>query len=60
VPFALAGAALGGPQGAVAGLGIGSIGFGVAAIFTAFWAIRRLESRTESHRSAASDRPPPR
>ena len=43
VPFALLGAALGGPTGALLGIALGSAPFGVAAIVTAFRAIRRLE-----------------
>jgi hypothetical protein len=43
VPAALAGAALGGPKGALLGVGIGSVPFGVAAILVAFGTIRRLE-----------------
>jgi putative MATE family efflux protein len=43
IPFAYYGAYLGGPKGALIGLGAGSIAFGIAAIFTAFWTIRRLE-----------------
>jgi hypothetical protein len=43
VPFAFLGAALAGPKGAVMGLALGSVAFGIGAIFTAFWTIRRLE-----------------
>ncbi|HEX2553993.1 MAG TPA: MATE family efflux transporter [Microvirga sp.] len=43
VPFALLGAALGGPTGALLGVALGPAPFGVAAIVTAFRAIRRLE-----------------
>jgi putative MATE family efflux protein len=46
VPFAFLGAHLGGPKGAIAGVALGSVAFGVAAIVTAFWTIRKLESRT--------------
>ena len=59
VPFAAIGAALDGPRGAVAGLALGSVAFGIAAILTAFWTIRRLEDRGAG-RSAASERPAPR
>lgn len=45
VPFAWLGAALAGPQGVLAGVGLGAIGFGVAAIATAFWTVRTLERR---------------
>jgi Na+-driven multidrug efflux pump len=43
VPFALLGAQLGGPKGALLGIAAGSVPFGLAAIVTAFWTIRRLE-----------------
>jgi putative MATE family efflux protein len=43
VPFAFLGAHLGGPKGAVLGLVAGSIPFGIAAILTAFWTVRKLE-----------------
>ncbi|HEV2602807.1 MAG TPA: MATE family efflux transporter [Microvirga sp.] len=43
VPFALLGAHLAGPHGALVGIGLGSVPFGIAAIVTAFWTIRRLE-----------------
>jgi len=43
IPFAYFGAQLGGPRGALVGIGAGSILFGIAAIVTAFWTIRRLE-----------------
>jgi putative MATE family efflux protein len=43
IPFAYAGAHLGGPKGALLGIGAGSVAFGIAAIITAFWTIRRLE-----------------
>jgi putative MATE family efflux protein len=45
IPFALVGAHFGGPEGAFAGWGLGASFFGVAAIWTAFWTIRRLERR---------------
>ena len=57
VPFAL-GAHLGGPKGAIAGVALGSVAFGVAAIVTAFWTIRKLESRTGSHGSSEGPRRP--
>ena len=60
VPFALAGATLSGPQGAMAGVGIGSVGFGIAAIVTAFRAIRKLERGNGPVGAAASDRLAPR
>ncbi len=43
IPFAYYGAQVGGPKGALVGVGAGSIAFGIAAIITAFWTIRRLE-----------------
>ncbi|WP_230530588.1 MATE family efflux transporter [Microvirga roseola] len=43
IPFAYFGAQIGGPKGALLGIGIGSVAFGIAAILTAFWTIRRLE-----------------
>jgi len=43
IPFAYYGALIGGPKGAIMGLGAGSVAFGIAAIVTAFWTIRRLE-----------------
>lgn len=43
IPFAYYGAEIGGPKGALVGIGAGSVAFGIAAIFTAFWTIRRLE-----------------
>jgi putative MATE family efflux protein len=43
VPFAFLGASLGGAQGALAGLALGSAPFGIAAIVAAFWTVRRLE-----------------
>jgi hypothetical protein len=48
MPFALAGAHYAGPRGAIVGVGIGSVAFGLAAIATAFWTVRVLERR---HRS---------
>jgi putative MATE family efflux protein len=43
IPFAYYGAQVGGPKGALLGIGAGSVAFGIAAIVTAFWTIRRLE-----------------
>jgi hypothetical protein len=43
IPFAYYGAEIGGPKGALIGIGAGSVAFGIAAIITAFWTIRRLE-----------------
>lgn len=43
IPFAYFGAEIGGPKGALLGIGAGSIAFGIGAVFTAFWTIRRLE-----------------
>jgi putative MATE family efflux protein len=47
IPFALLGASMAGPKGAIAGIALGSVAFGIVAIFTAFWAIRRLKLREE-------------
>jgi putative MATE family efflux protein len=54
-PFAIAGAQLGGPQGALLGIGVGSAPFGIAAIVTAFGTIRKLERRALTRISAGSD-----
>jgi Na+-driven multidrug efflux pump len=43
VPFAYFGGAWGGPAGVLIGVALGSVLFGLAAIVTAFWTIRRLE-----------------
>ncbi|WP_201837907.1 MATE family efflux transporter [Microvirga zambiensis] len=43
IPFAYFGAQMGGPKGALLGIGAGSVVFGIAAVVTAFWTIRRLE-----------------
>ncbi|MBA1158344.1 MATE family efflux transporter [Microvirga mediterraneensis] len=43
IPFAYLGAEIGGPKGALVGIGAGSVVFGIAAVITAFWTIRRLE-----------------
>ncbi|WP_262296184.1 MATE family efflux transporter [Microvirga sesbaniae] len=43
IPFAYFGAQIGGPKGALLGIGAGSVAFGIAAVITAFWTIRRLE-----------------
>ncbi len=52
VPFAFLGAHLGGPKGAIAGVALGSVAFGIAAIVTAFWTVRTLESRAKLARTA--------
>ncbi len=44
VPFAIAGGMLGGVQGIMAGIGIGSIAFGVASVFAAARIVNRLEA----------------
>jgi Na+-driven multidrug efflux pump len=46
VPFALIGASIAGPFGALGGLALGATVFGVAAVITAFWTIGRLERDT--------------
>ena len=43
IPFAYFGARIAGPEGALVGIGAGSVVFGIAAVITAFWTIRRLE-----------------
>jgi putative MATE family efflux protein len=45
IPFAALGARFAGPQGALIGVAAGAALFGLAAIMTAFWTIRRLERR---------------
>jgi putative MATE family efflux protein len=45
IPFAYLGAYLAGPKGALTGIAVGSIAFGIAAIVTAFRTVRRLELR---------------
>jgi putative MATE family efflux protein len=53
VPFALLGASLAGPKGAIVGTAFGSVAFGIGAIVTAFWTIRRLEARAGTAGPAA-------
>lgn len=48
MPPALAGAALWGPPGVVAGVGVGSVVFGAAGLILAFAAIGRLERRASA------------
>ena len=43
MPFALLGADLGGPKGALVGSALGSCLFGIAAILTAFRTVGKLE-----------------
>lgn len=45
MPFALAGAHFGGPEGVLVGVTLGAILFGVAGILTAFWTIGALARR---------------
>ena len=54
IPFAVLGARWAGPQGAFAGVGIGSLIFGLAAVAVAFWTIGRLERNGRSRCAAAS------
>jgi Na+-driven multidrug efflux pump len=49
IPFAYYGAQIGGPKGALIGIGAGSVAFGIAAVITAFWTIRRLERQATAH-----------
>ncbi len=44
IPFALAGAAFGGPEGIIAGTAIGSVIFGIASVLTAYRIVRLSES----------------
>ena len=44
IPFALAGAQLGGPEGILAGTAIGSVIFGIASVLTAYRIVRLSES----------------
>ncbi len=60
VPFALLGAAWGGPTGVLAGVALGSVLFGIGAILTAFWTIRRLERAGPPPARALSGAAPPR
>ena len=56
VPFALVGAHLAGPRGVIAGIGIGSVAFGIAAFVAALRTVDALERgagpRGPSDRSA--------
>ncbi|WP_336485649.1 MATE family efflux transporter [Methylobacterium nigriterrae] len=52
MPPALLGAALYGPRGVIAGVGIGSLGFGCLAIVLAFRTVDRLERRARAIRAA--------
>jgi Na+-driven multidrug efflux pump len=45
VPFAYVGSIVGGPKGAMVGLALGGLAFGIAGIVTAFWTIRLLRRR---------------
>jgi Na+-driven multidrug efflux pump len=55
VPLAYAGAHYAGPEGALTGFALGSVAFGVCAIFTAFWSINRLERRAGMTVLASAD-----
>ena len=44
IPFALAGAELGGPEGILAGTAIGAVIFGIASVATAYRIVRRSEA----------------
>ncbi|NNC00764.1 MATE family efflux transporter, partial [Corallococcus exiguus] len=48
IPFAYFGAMIAGPKGALTGIGAGSVAFGIAAILTSFWTIRRLERQAKA------------
>jgi predicted alpha/beta hydrolase len=45
VPFVTIGASHGGPQGGLLGMIVGAALFGVLAVFTAYWSIRRLKDK---------------
>jgi putative MATE family efflux protein len=51
MPFAAIGATWYGPEGAIAGVGIGSLVFGTAAAATAFGTVRRLQREAGGSRS---------
>jgi putative MATE family efflux protein len=53
MPFAAIGATWYGPEGAIAGVGIGSLVFGTAAALTAFGTVRRLEREAGASRRSA-------
>ncbi|MER2249960.1 MATE family efflux transporter [Methylorubrum podarium] len=57
VPPALAGAAWYGPEGVIAGTGIGSVAFGVAGLALAFRTVGRLERGVGTEGAAALDPP---
>lgn len=46
IPFAMAGGALGGVTGMMAGIGVGSVLFGIASVWAAARIVRKLESGT--------------
>ncbi|GJD50070.1 hypothetical protein OPKNFCMD_2806 [Methylobacterium crusticola] len=58
MPFALAGARLAGPEGALAGTGFGSAIFGVAGLAAAFRVVGVLEARAAGPRGDAAAEPP--
>ena len=43
IPFAMAGARMGGPEGLLAGTALGSIIFGIASVITAYRIVRKSE-----------------
>jgi hypothetical protein len=45
IPFAMAGAWLGGPEGLLVGTAIGSVLFGVAAVIVAYRVVRRTAAQ---------------
>jgi putative MATE family efflux protein len=57
IPFAMLGAAVAGPKGAIAGIGFGSIAFGIGAIVVAFRTIGRLERQATSFAASDSSAP---
>jgi Na+-driven multidrug efflux pump len=57
MPFAAIGATWYGPEGAIAGVGIGSLVFGTAAAVTAFGTVRRLQRRPAGAGGSRSETP---
>nr|WP_281413595.1 MATE family efflux transporter [Microvirga antarctica] len=47
IPFAYLGAQMAGPKGALVGIGAGSVAFGIGAVITSFWTVRRLERQAQ-------------
>jgi nicotinamide mononucleotide (NMN) deamidase PncC len=58
MPFAVWGATIAGPKGVIAGVGVGSVAFGLAALATAFWTVRTLERRAAAVRAEVAEAVP--